>query len=152
MSILNENIRFLRQKEGFKSARLFAEYLGEKPGQVSEYESRRQPNRDFLAKIAEKFKIDLNLFMSEKLTDKNYSRLFAEKNKGTLSEPLKDLKKVDDFFKLASQVEEENNPVKRKQLVQELISLYASKLNTIDELKDEIMRQLREKEDLLKKL
>jgi len=152
MSILNENIRFFRQKEGFKSARLFAEHLGVKPATVSEYESRRQPNRDFLAKIAHSFNIDLNLFISEKLTDENYNRLCAEKKSRTESEPLKGYKTDDKFFEIAAQLELEEDPGKRKELSKTLTSLNLKKLGRIDELKDEILLQMKEKEELFRRL
>ncbi len=151
MSLLNENIRFLRQKQGFKSARKFAEYLNEKPGRVSDYETRRQPSKEFLAKIAHKFDLDLSLFISEKITEQNYSRLFAEKTNRT-AEAQGDYNKEDDFFDLAQRIKEENDAAIREVLIQRIIKIHASKLEAVDKLKDEIMKQLKEKEDLLKRL
>lgn len=152
LAVFNQNMAFLLQKEGFKSVQKFSDFLGEPRTKVAEYLKKSMAKPDFLQKLVDKFGIDLNMFLTIELDDHNYSRLFTSKSEGTVNEPSGEYNTVADFFEVVEQLRTEQDPRVREKLIQGIIKIHAHQQDAINALKDEIMKQQREKEDLFKRL
>lgn len=151
MGIFNRNIVFLRQKKGFKSVQKFADYLGEPRSKLVEYEKETLAKVDFLAKLAAAFQLDLNMFLNEEINDGNYALLFrASTNKESGGQ--EDTAVSPEFYDVMHQLRNELDKEKRSQLIQQAISLYSRKVELISDLKDELLRQMKQKEELFKRL
>lgn len=80
MDIINQNIRTLRKLENIKSQSEFGNIIGVPAHNINKYENNVIPKPEILRSIADKFKIDLHLFITKELTEANFEEFKIEYN------------------------------------------------------------------------
>ncbi len=138
MDIINQNIRALRKFENIKSQSEFGKILGVPSHNINKYENNVIPKPEVLRVIAEKFNINLHLFLTKELTEENYEEFKIEHNTEAKLESLinqssaefeikrGDLDRVTTFFsdKLDRLESGEVNEVDRRKLFGDLRSIF----------------------------
>lgn len=80
MDLINQNIRSLRKLKNIKSQSEFGELIGVPAHNINKYEHNVIPKPDVLRNIADKFNIDLHLFLTKELTESNFEEFQIEFN------------------------------------------------------------------------
>ena len=141
MDLINRNIRSLRKLENIKSQSDFASMIGVPSHNINKYENAVIPKPEVLRTIAEKFNINLHLFITKELTEENFEQFKIEHNTEAKLEDLAshssgmeieikrgDLDRVATFFgdKLERLEGDELNEVDRKKLFGDLRAIFLS--------------------------
>lgn len=140
MDIINKNIRALRKLESVKSQGEFGEMLGVPSHNINKYENSVIPKPEVLRVIAEKFGINLHLFLTKELSEANYEEFKIEYNTEAKLENLinqssaefeikrNDLDRVTTFFgdKLDRLEQGDINEIDRRKLFSDLRAIFLS--------------------------
>ena len=80
MDLINKNIRVLRKLENIKSQGEFGDIIGVPSHNINKYENNVIPKPDVLRRVAEAFNINLHLFITKEMTERNYEAFKIEHN------------------------------------------------------------------------
>lgn len=80
MDLINKNIRALRKLKSIKSQSEFGKIIGVPAHNINKYEHNVIPKPDVLRSIADKFEIDLHLFITKELVESNFEEFQIESN------------------------------------------------------------------------
>ncbi len=162
MDTLNKNLKTLRKLEGIKSQAEFGSRIGVPSHNINKYENNVIPKPEVLRKIAEVFQVNLHLFLTTELTEKNYEQFKMDHNTEAKLESLvseatdefkisrRDLEKVASFFaNKLERIEEDNlNEIDRKKLFRDVRSIfvaYNSKLEEFYTMQDNLAMLISER-------
>lgn len=155
MDIINKNIRQLRKLENIKSQSEFGRLIDVPSHNINKYENNVIPKPDVLRTIAKAFNINLHLFLTKELTEKNYDDFKVERDteiklEGLKSEFTSDIEvKRGDVDRMATYftdklilIEDNNlNEIDRQKLFKDLKILfmaYHNKLKDFYEMQDRL--------------
>ena len=80
MDLINKNIRMLRKLENIKSQGEFGKILNVPSHNINKYENGVIPKPDVIRTIANKFNINLHLFLTKELIESNYEDFKIEQD------------------------------------------------------------------------
>lgn len=149
MAIINDNIRFVRIKNGLSQQKL-ADKLGVNRGNIDSYERTTKPKPEVLASFANAFGIDLQMLIAQPMNDYNYSEFMAGNSRGiSLAEdPVIDYEKSgyrkSVFFQLMQKVKAEQDYNDRSRLVDEAMALVSQLEDENRELVEELRSLVRD--------
>ncbi len=155
MDIINKNIRTLRKLENIKSQSEFGDLIGVPSHNINKYENTVIPKPEILRTIAKAFNINLHLFLTRELNEKNYDDFKVERDteiklEGLKSEFTSDIEiKRGDVDRMATYftdklilIEQNNlNEIDRQKLFKDLKILflaYHRKLKDFYEMQDRL--------------
>ena len=138
MDLINLNIRTLRKLENIKSQSEFGKLIGVPSHNINKYENGVIPKPEVLRTIAERFNINLHLFVTKEMDEKNFEQFKIEYNTEAKLEDLAsqssneieikrgDLDRVATFFgdKLQRLEGDELNEIDRAKLFGDLRSIF----------------------------
>ncbi len=152
----------LRKLEGIKSQSEFGNIIGVPSHNINKYENNVIPKPEVLRTIAEKFGINLHLFITKELTESNHEEFRIEHNTEAKLEDLvneasknyeitrNDLDRIATFFsdKLRRIEEDDCNEIDRKRLfgdIRAIFLAYNHKLRDFYVMQDTLSNILGEK-------
>lgn len=150
MAIFNQNMRFLRENQGFKSVQAFADFLGEPRTKLAEYEKKAFPKDDFLQKLVDKMGIDLNMMINTELNDLNFQRLFTSNQRADIVQEPAEAYTSLDFVRQIEDIIKEENPAVRAQLGHQITRSFMTMVEQNGQLKDELVALYKKVTELLK--
>ncbi len=162
MDLINKNIKTLRKLEGIKSQSEFGNIIGVPSHNINKYENNVIPKPEVLRTIAEKFGINLHLFITKELMESNHEEFRIEHNTEAKLEDLvneasknyeitrNDLDRIATFFsdKLRRIEEDDCNEIDRKRLfgdIRAIFLAYNQKLRDFYVMQDTLSNILGEK-------
>lgn len=133
MSILGDNIRFWRKREGLSQEK-FAKKLGINRGKLATYEESVEPRQEFLLALVDNFQVNLHNMLTRRMTAATFDSFFIGKDELEFSlasstfrsqviEQLMYLKtpdnsdKVDKLIIAVSRMMEENHDLREELLI-----------------------------------
>ncbi len=129
MDLINQNIRTLRKLESIKSQTEFGKIIGVPSHNINKYENSVIPKPEVLRSIATAFNINLHLFLTRELTEKNYDDFKVERDTEIKLEGLKS--------EFTNEIEIKRGDVDRMAtyFTDKLTRIEANNLNDIDRAK-----------------
>jgi len=138
LDIINHNIKTLRKLENIKSQNEFGLRIGVPSHNINKYENSVIPKPEILRTIAVEFKINLHLFITKELTERNYEEFKIEHNTEAKLESIinqsdskfeirrSDLDRVATFFNDKLDLVEGNNinKIDRERLLLDIRSIF----------------------------
>ncbi len=159
MDLINKNIKTLRRLENIKSQSEFGNQIGVPGHNVNKYENNVIPKPDVLRNIADRFQLNLHLFLTREITESNYEEFKIEHNTEAKLEDLisqssssyeitrADIDRIATFFadKLGKIEEDQLNPNDRQRIINDLKAIfhaYNQKLKDFYEMQDHLAQVL----------
>lgn len=145
MSILAENLKFLRKKADLTQTK-FGEKYGLNRGNIDSYEKGTEPRLKALLEIASDNQVNLTMLLTFKMTTENF-HLFAEEYipSADVAEDPAAVYGDAEFYTLIRDVEDANSLDDRRKYTKELVKMYSKVMTELTTVRRELTEELKKK-------